>query len=165
MVALPRERRESNEINDIAKGLGENGPIVIQGVSESPPKPSSAIAQVPDLIVDPGNLPATAREVRDLFANVGLFFDRGAPVKVVPTGDIGPPIATALTTHRVVIEVHTYSRPVEVHVDQLVPVTLPDRVARRYLHLAGEWNLPPLAGYLHRAAALRRRFCANGRGL
>jgi hypothetical protein len=146
LLALPRERRESNEINDIAKGLGENGLIVIQEVSESPPKPSPAIAQVPDLIVDRGNLPATAREVRDLFANAGPFFDRGGPVKVVPAGDMGPPIATALATHRVVIEVHTHGRPVEVHGGQLVPVTLPDRVARMYLHLTGEWNLPILAG-------------------
>jgi hypothetical protein len=75
--------------------------IEIQEVSESPPKPSSAIAQVPDLIVDRGNLPATAREIRDLFANAGSFFDRGGPVKVVSTGDIGPPIAMALATHRV----------------------------------------------------------------
>ena len=30
--------------------------------------------------------------------------------------------------------------------DGLEPVTLPDRVARMYLELDGEWDLPPLEG-------------------
>ena len=30
--------------------------------------------------------------------------------------------------------------------DELEPVTLPDRVARMYLEMDGEWDLPPLAG-------------------
>jgi len=28
----------------------------------------------------------------------------------------------------------------------LIPVTLPDRVAQMYLDMSGEWDLPPLAG-------------------
>ncbi len=37
----------------------------------------------PDLIVDSGDLPATARQLRDFLAHSGRFFDRGVPVKVV----------------------------------------------------------------------------------
>ena len=33
----------------------------------------------PDLIVDSGDLPATARELRDLLAHSGCLFDRGVP--------------------------------------------------------------------------------------
>jgi hypothetical protein len=38
------------------------------------------------------------------------------------------------------------SRPVRPQGDDFVPVTLPNRVARMYLDLSGEWALPPLTG-------------------
>jgi hypothetical protein len=42
------------------------------------------LVEKPDLLVDPGNLPATARELLDVLAASGRFFDRGVPVKIVP---------------------------------------------------------------------------------
>jgi hypothetical protein len=39
-LALPREASEVSEFNDLPKGLGEDCPIDLQGVSESLPKPS-----------------------------------------------------------------------------------------------------------------------------
>jgi hypothetical protein len=107
--------------------------------------PSTA-AEKPDLVVDPGDLPATARELRDLLAASGRFFDRGVPVKVVAPADGGPPTATRLTQNRIVIEAHDLSRPVKPQGDALLPVTLSGRVAGLYLDMAGEWDLPPLAG-------------------
>jgi putative DNA primase/helicase len=107
--------------------------------------PSTA-AEKPDLIVDPGDLPATARELRDLFSRSGRFFDRGVPVKVVAPADGGPPTATRLTQNRIVIEAHDLCRPVKPQGDALVPVTLSGRVAGLYLDMAGERDLPPLAG-------------------
>jgi hypothetical protein len=62
--------------------LGENTINDIQELSDSLPKPLSsfsAILQKPDVIVDPGDLPATARELRDLFAASGRYFDRQLP--------------------------------------------------------------------------------------
>jgi hypothetical protein len=100
----------------------------------------------PDLIIDPGNLPATARELRDLFAASERFFDRGVPVKIVPAANGGAPTATELKPNGIVMEAHELCRPVKVQGDELVPMTLPERVARMYLHLNGEWGLPPLAG-------------------
>jgi hypothetical protein len=127
--------------------LGENGPIDIQDVSERPPKPSfSASLQKPDLVVDSGDLPAVARDLRDLLAESGRLFDRGVPVKVIQPTDGGPPIAERLTPNRVVVEAHDLCRPVRPQGDDLVPVTLPNRVARMYLDMSGEWALPPLAG-------------------
>jgi hypothetical protein len=99
----------------------------------------------PDLIVDSGNLPATARELRDLLASKGSFFDRGGPVKVVRPADGGPPRAVPLTACAVVIEAHAMCRPVRLNGNEAVPVTLTERVARMYLEMA-EWNLRPLAG-------------------
>jgi hypothetical protein len=99
----------------------------------------------PDLIVNPGDLPATARELRDLFAASGRFFERGVPVKIVPAAD-GRPTATELTPNRIVMETHNLCRPVREQGEEVIPVTLPERVARMYLHLNGEWGLPPLAG-------------------
>jgi len=103
-------------------------------------------AEKPDLIVDIGDLPATAREVRDLLAQSRFLFDRGVPVKVVPSADGGPPIAIRLTASRVVVEAHRLCRPIKLVDDEPVQVTLPNRVTRMYLEMDGEWGLPPLAG-------------------
>jgi hypothetical protein len=129
--------------------LGENAINDIQELSDALPKPLSSFSatlQKPDLIVDPGDLPATARELRDLFAASGRYFDRGVPVKIVPAADGGAPTAIQLTPNGIVMEAHQLCRPVKVQGDEVVPVTLPERVGRMYLHLSGEWSLPPLAG-------------------
>jgi hypothetical protein len=103
-------------------------------------------AEKPDLLVDSGNLPATARELRDVFAASGRFFDRGVPVKIAPDSHGGPPSAVELTPTGIVIEAHELCRPVKADSDLRKPVTLSERVARMYLHLRGEWGLRPLAG-------------------
>jgi hypothetical protein len=46
----------------------------------------------------------------------------------------------------VIIEAHQICRPVKPIGDEVSPITLPERVARLYLDLAGEWGLPPLTG-------------------
>jgi hypothetical protein len=60
--------------------------------------------------------------------------------------DGGVPTAIRLTANRIVVEAHRLCRPVKLVGDELVPVTLPDRVASMYLDMVGEWDLPPLAG-------------------
>jgi hypothetical protein len=68
------------------------------------------------------------------------------PVKVVQPADRGP-MAAPLTINIVVIEAHRLCRPVAFNAkDEIVGVTLPERVARMYLDMHGEWNLPALAG-------------------
>jgi hypothetical protein len=147
MMALPRGATKQNGFNGLERGLGENAPIDIQDVSDTLPKPPlSGTADRPDLIVDPGDLPATARELRDLLAASGQFFERGEPVKIVPDSHGGPSSAVALTANGVVMEAHKICRPCKPQGDDLVSVTLPERVGRMYLHLSGEWDLPPLAG-------------------
>jgi hypothetical protein len=106
----------------------------------------AATVEKPDLVVETGDLPATARAVRDQLTSAGCLFDRGLPVKVVPSGDGGPPTTTRLTANRIVMETHRLCRPVKLDSHEPIPVTLPDRVARMYLEMSGEWNLPPLAG-------------------
>jgi hypothetical protein len=71
------------------------------------------------------DLPATARDLRDLLAQSRNLFDRGMPVKVVPSPACGPPAAIRLTANRVVVEAHRLSRPVKLVGEELVPVTLP----------------------------------------
>jgi hypothetical protein len=52
-----------------------------------------------------------------------------------------------LTAHQIIIEAHHVRRPVKLaDEDELIPVTLPMSVARMYLAMQGDWNLPPLAG-------------------
>ena len=52
--------------------------------------------------------------------------------------------------NRVVIEAHLLCRPLKPMSDELVRVALPNRVARMYLEMEGEWGLPPLAGTTRR---------------
>jgi hypothetical protein len=55
--------------------------------------------------------------------------------------------AVPLTLNTVVMAAHELCRPVRRAGDgTLVPMTLPERVARMYLDMQGEWNLRPLAG-------------------
>ena len=107
---------------------------------------SRTVRTQPELIINDGNLPATARELRNLLAATGLLFDRGVPVKLVRSPDSGTPIAKPLTGNKVVIEAHNVCRPMKMKKDELTRVTLPDRLARIYLDMSGEWNLPPLVG-------------------
>jgi hypothetical protein len=106
-----------------------------------------ALRPKPELIVDAGNLPGTAEALRDLLAATGKLFDRGLPVRVVRSSDAGPPITAPLSKYNVIIEAHRFCQPVKVvSKGERVPVTLSDRVAQMYLDMAGEWDLPPLAG-------------------
>jgi hypothetical protein len=70
--------------SDIQTPLADNSdrdPVGIDpGADDVPP----TAAQRPDLIVDPGDLPATARELRDLLAASGRFFDPRCPSKDGP---------------------------------------------------------------------------------
>ena len=118
----------------------------------------SPVRKKPNLIVDSGDLPATARALCDFLAQSGRLFDRGVPVKIVASPDSRVPTAIRLTPNRVVFEAHRICRPSKPVCDELEPVTLPDRVARMYLEMDGEWHLPPLAGIC--AAPL---LSANGR--
>jgi putative DNA primase/helicase len=106
-----------------------------------------ALRAKPELIVHRGSLPDTAEALRDLLAVSGRLFDRGVPVRVVRPSDGGPPSAIPLTRHNVVMEAHRLCQPVkEDSRGNLIPVTLPDRLAQMYLDMVGDWRLSPLAG-------------------
>ncbi len=93
------------------------------------------------------NLPAAARDLRDLLAHSGSFFDRGLPVRLISPADGGPPVAIPLSIQNVIIAAHRLSQPMCLNNQgDWVAVTLPERVARIYLSMAGDWNLPPLSG-------------------
>ncbi len=125
-----------------------------------------ALAPKPDLIVHRRDLPATAEALRDLLAASGRLFDRGIPVRIIKPADGGPSSANRITKHNVVIEAHRLCQPVRFDAKgERQPITLPDRLAQMYLHMAGEWELPPLGGGQHRTAALGRRKSAHGRRL
>ncbi|HYZ41928.1 MAG TPA: hypothetical protein VE687_15090 [Stellaceae bacterium] len=104
-------------------------------------------------MVHAGDLPATARALRNLLAECGYLFDRDVPVKLVQPSDGGPMRARPLTANTVVIEAYDLCQPVKLsRQGELVAVTLPERVARRYLDM-GEWILRPLAGNHDRPGA------------
>jgi hypothetical protein len=106
-----------------------------------------ALNNKPELIVHSGDLPATARALRDLLATSGCLFDRDMPVKVVQPGGGGAMVAIPLTVNSVVVEAHRLCQPVKIsNRREHIPITLPDRVARMYLDMVGEWSLPPLVG-------------------
>jgi putative DNA primase/helicase len=108
---------------------------------------ASATAPKSQLIIHGGNLPATVYALRDVFAaSSDALFDRGGPVQVIKRADGSMPTAVPLTKHSIVMETHRLCEPVKRDGQgNLVPVTLPERVAQMYLDLQ-VWNLRPLAG-------------------
>jgi putative DNA primase/helicase len=97
-------------------------------------------------MVHVGDLPATARTLRNLLAGREYLFERDGLVKLVQSSDGCSMRAIPLTANTVVIEVHLLCQPVKLNRQgELVAITLTDRVARMYLDM-GEWSLPPLAG-------------------
>ena len=135
--AVPWEPSNAKEVD----------PLLPTNLDPMPPMtPMPHSTQKPYLIVQTGDLPATARQLRDLFASRGYLFDRDRPVKVVQPADGGPMIASELTPNGVVIEAHRLCQPMKVKDGTLTAITLPDRVARMYLDMHGERNLPSLAG-------------------
>jgi hypothetical protein len=102
---------------------------------------------VRDLTVDSGDYPSTAYRVRDLIAASGRLFDRGTPVLIPTPADEAAPVAMPVTRHHVVLATHRLARPVRIDGrGNVIPVTLPNRVADLYLALTGEWHLPLLVG-------------------
>jgi hypothetical protein len=96
----------------------------------------------PLLIVDPGNLPMVALNLRDILASSGTLYNRGTPTRITLSSSDAMPVAEPLTTHGVVRLAHDLCRPVKNN----EPATLPDRVANMYLDMKGEYGLPKLAG-------------------
>jgi putative DNA primase/helicase len=131
---------------DLAKAVaGEQA--CRQAKSASPQGAISTSGVKRELVVDRSDLLAAAREVRDTFATCGRVFIRGGrPVKVTIPSDGGLPRANPPTPDEVVRMVHELRRPVRLAKDGTtqIPTTLPTSVARMYLNMADEWNLPPL---------------------
>jgi hypothetical protein len=96
----------------------------------------------PLLIVDSGNLPTVALNLRDILAGSGTLYNRGTPARITLSSSDAMPVAEPLTTHGVVRLAHDLCRPVK----DGEPATLPERVANMYLDMKGEYGLPKLAG-------------------
>jgi hypothetical protein len=125
---------------------GDRAEGAAQPTTENCPGSFSPASDKPDLVIDPSDLPATARALRDLLAQSGQVFDRGGPVKVISGTTGGSPAAKTMSVSRVVCEAHRLCRPVKLVGEEIAPITLPNAVARMYLEMDGEWNLPSLAG-------------------
>src|SRR5262249_25942516 len=73
--------------------------------------------------------------------------DRDMPMKLVQPATGESMQAIPLTVHNVVMEAHRLCQPVKRAANgELAAITLPDRVAKMYLDMVGDWRLPPLAG-------------------
>jgi hypothetical protein len=100
----------------------------------------------PELMVQSADLPATVRELGALLSQSDKLFERGVPVRIV-NNYVALPWAVPLTKNNVVIEAHRVCQPTKLEkTGELVPVTLPDRVAQMYLDSVGEWDLRSLSG-------------------
>jgi hypothetical protein len=121
-------------------GQGNDGRAAVAAIVSNAPKAK------PELIIDPADLPAAARAVRDLIAADTRFFERGVPARIVAAVDGGLPAVLPLSKHHVVHAVHGLAKPVIIKKKGLVAVTLPPRVADLYLALDPPWGLRTLAG-------------------
>jgi hypothetical protein len=119
------------EIIQITKPLGHNGADAADDADDTRPI----------LIIDTGDLPRVARQLRDIIANSGQFFDRGGPARISWQASEKVPIVVRLNIHGVVRAAHQLCRPINMEGKF---VTLPERVASLYLDMNGEWHLLPL---------------------
>jgi hypothetical protein len=118
-----------------------------------PPKPNGHDGEKPLLIINSGDLTATAKELAGRFASDGRFLSNGnAPVMISVEDDM--PRATLVSTDRVRVIAHELCRPVRpanAHEraggTSYTEVTLSKDIARLYLDgLAGEWGLRAFRG-------------------
>ena len=104
----------------------------------------------PPLLVDRGDLPATAERVRDVLATRPMLFDRGIPVRLALDGQRGVMVADMMTAHTVTREVHAACAPYAIRRtkdgERQERVTLPERVASLFLDMRGDYGLRPLNG-------------------
>jgi putative DNA primase/helicase len=109
---------------------------------------AGALQTKPELVVERGDLPATARALGDLIAadKENRYFERGVPTRIIAAVDGGLPSAVPLTQHHVVHAAHGLAKPVIITARGAVAVTLPARVADLYLALDPPWGLRTLAG-------------------
>ena len=126
-------------------------PIPQQVIAPSSAGPDQKVDDRPALIIDDADLTRTARALRDRLAERAGLFDRGTPVKLVRDAMSGGMVARQLTVEGVVHEAHRVAYPVKQRMNAdgsilEVPVTLPNRVARLYLDMRGDWNLRVLNG-------------------
>jgi hypothetical protein len=63
---------------------------MLKGSKTGIPGPLTEARDKPNLIVDYGDLPASAGELRDSVAYSGELLDRGVPVSLVKPDDVGP---------------------------------------------------------------------------
>lgn len=104
----------------------------------------------PELEIDGGDLPQTARELRNILMGCGDVFDRDGPA-IIAMKDGEPPRVHRLDVHGVTMKTHKHCRPIRMKHDKdgnsvRVNVTLPERVALLYLSMRGEYGVPPLDG-------------------
>jgi hypothetical protein len=104
-----------------------------------------------DLFVDAADLPETAADLARRLAGRPLLFDRGGPARLAFDAQRGGMAAEPLTVNGVVIEAHAVCRPWQWRrarggALERAEITLPERVARLYLDMKGEWGLRPLDG-------------------
>lgn len=111
------------------------------------PSPTSEVPAPakPDLVICPGDLTTTARQLAKIIAASGRAFDRAGPVQVVKQAD-GQIVLVPLTPDSTVLLSHELARPVALNGDgKPTAQTLPVRVANLYLALQ-DWGLQPLEG-------------------
>jgi hypothetical protein len=122
------------EIIPITKPLGRNGADAADDADDTRPI----------LVIDTGDLPKVAKQLRDIIARSGQFFDRGGPARISRPASEKVPTVVRLSIHGVVRAAHELCRPVKISPDGPQLVTLPERVASLYLDMNGEWHLLPL---------------------
>jgi hypothetical protein len=103
------------------------------------------------LLIRDADLPRTARDVAQLIAHTGQYFERGGPVTVIRDQFAGWRVAKPMTRESVVHAVHAVAQPYTSRRQKDgkvadVDVTLPDRVAALFLDLDGQRGLASLRG-------------------
>ncbi|WP_424363368.1 hypothetical protein [Methylocystis parvus] len=139
-----REKAKGGANNEEKTASTQDEHIVIEA-----PRPIRT-AQKPRILVDAVNPDMTVEQLRDIFAESGEFFDRGAPVRIVHDKTQGGAVAVKMDADAIVLTAHKLARPYAIKAKEgdrvEVDARLPKSVASMYLSASGDWNLDVLNG-------------------
>src|SRR5262245_52741459 len=112
--------------------------------------PLGAGRQKPRILVDNSNPDLTVSAIRDVLAESGDLYDRGAPTRLVFDQRQNGYVAHVLTPENIVMAAHERCRPYKIKekdgVSLEVDCRLPRALAVMYRDWHGEWRLRPLNG-------------------
>lgn len=131
----------------------ENERLIVKAINGAEEVPDPVAADIarekPRLFADRSNPDQAVPELRDILADAGGLYDRGAIVRLVQTQ--AGMVAQVMKPDSLILRAHQVCRPFVLKKQkdgsiEEINAPLPPQLAKMYLEWRGEWRLAPLNG-------------------